>query len=190
MAMDFDTNALNVSLKAGASFQVQKSRTIMMVKEIMGMSPLVAQFMAEKGLNFILDNMEGKGVEELKSLINEWVQQYEQEKKQAQEAQQQNPAAMKAQMDMAKLQFEQQKAQAQMQLEMAKLQQEERKVMADLHLGKQAAGVQMVKAHTEQFAKKVDLELKHMDMKHKHIKEALETHHKIRQPHGHERAHH
>jgi hypothetical protein len=67
MPMDFDTNVLNVVLKAGASFQVQKSRTIMMVKEMMGMSPLFGQFMAEKGLNFILDNMDGKGIEELKA---------------------------------------------------------------------------------------------------------------------------
>jgi rhodanese-related sulfurtransferase len=189
MPMDFDTNALNVSLKAGASFQVQKSRTIMMVKEIMGMSPLVAQFMAEKGLNFILDNMEGKGVEELKSLINEWVQQYQQEKKQAQEAQQQNPAAMKAQTDAAKLQFEQQKAQAQFQIDMAKLQQAEQKVTADLQLGQQSSSVQVLKAMTERFAKQVDYSLKHKDMGHKHIKEALETHHKIRQSHGKHRAH-
>ena len=47
LPMDFDTNSLNVSLKAGASFQVQKSRTIMMVKEMMGMSPLFAQFIAK-----------------------------------------------------------------------------------------------------------------------------------------------
>ena len=190
MPMDFDTNALNVVLKAGASFQVQKSRTIMMVKEMMGMSPLFAQFIAEKGLNFVLDNMEGKGVEQLKSLTDEWLQQYQQEKQQAMQAQQQNPAVMKAQTDMAKLQHEQQKAQTQFQLDMAKLQLDERKVLADLHLGQQSSQVQLVKAGTEQFAKKVDLELKHMDLKHKHIKEALETHHKIRQPHEHHRAHH
>lgn len=190
LQMDFDTNSLNVSLKAGASFQVQKSRTIMMVKEIMGMSPLVAQFMAEKGLNFILDNMEGKGVEELKSLINEWVQQYEQEKKQAQQAQQQNPAAMKAQVDMARLQHDQQKAQQQFQIDMARLQQDERKVVADLHLGQQSANVQLVKAMTEKFAKEVDLTLKHKDMGHRHVKEVIETHHKVRQPHGHTRSHH
>jgi hypothetical protein len=193
MPMDFDTNALNVSLKAGASFQVQKSRTIMMVKEIMGMSPLVAQFMAEKGLNFILDNMEGKGIEELKSLINEWVQQYEQEKKQAQQAQQQqaqqNPSAMKAQVDMARLQHDQQKAQQQFQIDMARLKQDERKVTADLHLGQQSANVQLVKAMTEKFAKEVDLTLKHKDMGHRHVKEVIETHHRVRSPRGYQQHH-
>ena len=183
MPMEFDTNVLNVVVKAGASFQVQKSRTIMMVKEMMGMSPLFAQFIAEKGLNFVLDNMDGKGIEELKALTNEWVQQYQQEKQQAQQAAQQNPAAMKMQLDSAKLQQQSQKNQMDFQLDMAKLQQDQQKVMADLHLGKESANVQLVKAMTERFSKKVDLELKHHDMKHRHMKEAIETHHKVRESH-------
>ena len=190
MPMDFDTNVLNVAVKAGASFQVQKSRTIMMVKEIMGMSPLFSQFMAEKGLNFILDNMEGKGIEELKALTGEWVQQYQQEKAQAQQAAQQNPAAMKAQIDMAKLQQQQQKSQMDFQIDMAKLQQDQQKMVADLHLGKESANVQLVKALTERFAKQVDLRIKHADMQHRHMKESIETHHKVRQSHDkHSRAH-
>lgn len=183
ISMDFDPNILNVSLKAGASFQVQKSRTIMMVKEIMGMSPLFAQFMAEKGLNFILDNMEGKGIEELKELTGEWVQQYQQEKAQAQQAAQQNPAAMKTQVDMAKMQQQQQKNQMDFQLDMAKLKQDQQKVIADLHLGKESANVQLVKALTERFAKQVDLELKGRDQHHRHLKESIETHHKVRESH-------
>jgi hypothetical protein len=168
MPMDFDTNALNVSLKAGASFQVQKSRTIMMVKEMMGMSPLFAQFIAEKGLNFVLDNMEGKGVEQLKSLTDEWLQQYQQEKQQAMQAQQQNPAMMKAQIDAQKLQQQGQANQQKLALDMAKLQADHQKVMADLHLGQQSADVQLIKAQTEHFAKEADLKLKHMDIAHKH----------------------
>ncbi len=183
MPMEFDTNVLNVAVKAGASFQVQKSRTIMMVKEIMGMSPLFAQFMAEKGLNFILDNMDGKGIEELKALTGEWVQQYQQEKAQAQQAAQQNPAAMKAQIDMAKMQQSQQKNQMDFQLDMARLQQDQQKVMADLHLGKESSNVQLVKALTERFAKHVDLEIKRTDMQHRHMKDAIEAHHKGTQSH-------
>lgn len=192
MPMDFDTNVLNVAIKAGASFQVQKSRTIMMIKEIMGMSPLFAQFMAEKGLNFILDNMDGKGIEELKTLTGEWVKQYQQEKAQAQEAASQNPAAMKMQLDSAKLQQQQQKHQMDFQLDMAKLQQDQQKVMADLHLGKESANVQLVKALTEQFAKKIDLQIKHADMRHKHAKETVELHHHMKKDHHdrHDRAAH
>ena len=180
LPMDYDPNILNVSLKAGASFQVQKSRTIMMVKEMMGMSPLFAQFIAEKGLNFVLDNLEGKGVEELKALTDEWLAEYQQQKQAAMQQQQQNPAAMKAQIDAAKLKQQETAQQQKFQLDMEKLQQDERKIMADLQLGKQSANVQLVKAMTERFAKTVDLELKKHDMRHKHFKEAIEVHHNIK----------
>lgn len=183
LPIDFDTNVLNVVIKAGASFQVQKSRTIMMVKEMMGMSPLFAQFIAEKGLNFVLDNMEGKGIEQLKALTDEWLQQYQQEKQQAMEAQQQNPAMMKAQIDAQKLQLQGAESQQKFAIDMAKLQQDERKVLADLRLGQQSANVQLVKAMTERFAKQVDLEMKHHDMRHRHGKETFEAHHKVAQ-HG------
>lgn len=181
--MDYDPNVLNVSLKAGASFQVQKSRTIMMVKEMMGMSPLFGQFMAEKGLPFILDNMEGKGIDELKALTKEWVQQYQQEKAQAQQmAQQQaqqNPAAMRTEIDKAKLQQQQQKDQQTFAVDMAKLQHDQNKLEADLKISKESSNIQLVKALTEQFSKKVELQLQHRDMKHRHIKEIFETHHKL-----------
>jgi hypothetical protein len=180
LPMDFDTNSLNVTLKAGASFQVQKSRTIMMVKEMMGMSPLFAQFIAEKGLNFVLDNLEGKGVEQLKALTDEWLQEYQKEKQAAQQAAQQNPAAMKAQVDMQKMQMQNQQSQQKMQLEMAKLQQEEKKLEVNLKLGEQSSTVQLVKAQTEHFAKQVDLKIKGHDMRHRHVKEALEFHHKLK----------
>jgi hypothetical protein len=184
LPMDFDTNSLNVVVKAGASFQVQKSRTIMMVKEMMGMSPLFAQFIAEKGLNFVLDNMEGKGIEQLKSLTDEWLQEYQQQKEAAMQAQQQNPQMMKVQLDGQKLQQQQMATQQKFQIDMAKLEQDERKVLADLQLGHQSANVQLVKAMTERFAKQVDLEIKRKDMGHRHMKEAIETHHRVKEGHG------
>lgn len=185
LPMDFDTNALNVVVKAGASFQVQKSRTIAMVKEIMGMSPLFSQFVAEKGLNFVLDNMDGKGIEQLKELTDEWVNEYEQQKQQAMQMQQQesmqNPVAMKNQVEMAKLQYDAQKDEKQFEVDMKKLELEERKIIADLHMSRESTDVQRLKANAEVFAKKVDLEIKDKDMRHRHMKEALETHHKISQ---------
>lgn len=187
MSMQFDANVLNVAIKAGASFQVQKSRTIMMIKEIMGMSPLFSQFMAEKGLNFILDNMDGKGIEELKSMTSEWVQQYQQEKQQAMQAQQQDPNAMRVQVEMAKLEEQKTKNKIDYELGMAKIQAEHEKMQADLILGKESANVQLVKALTERFAKQVDLKLKHRDMEHRHVKESIEMHHKVKESHGEQR---
>ena len=173
LPIDYDPNLLNVSLKAGASFQVQKSRTIMMVKEMMGMSPLFSQFIAEKGLNFVLDNLEGKGIEQLKQLTDEWLKEYQQQKQAAMQKEQENPAMMRMQLDAQKLQQNSM-------LSMQKMQQQEREMAAKLQMAQQASDVQMVKALTEQFAKKTDLKIKTIDIAHKHAKDIAKHHHEIR----------
>lgn len=170
--MFYDANALNVIVKAGASFQVQKSRTIMMTKEIMGMSPLFAQFMAEKGLPFILDNMEGKGIEQLKKMVDGWLQELQQQKQMAMQQQQQqmqnNPMMMKVQNDRAKLQLDAEKHQSRLAVDMAKLKQDEMKIMADLQQSHESSVIQTLKSNTERFAKLIDLEIKNRDMTHRH----------------------
>lgn len=133
---DYESNALKVSIKAGASFQVQKSRTLQMVKEMMGMSPLFAQFIAEKGLRFVLDNMEGKGIEQLKDMVDSWLQQMQQQQQQAMMQQQQemqnNPAVMKQQLEMQKIQMEREKMQLTHQIDLLKLEVEHNKLDADI----------------------------------------------------------
>jgi Phage P22-like portal protein len=170
--MFYDANALNVIVKAGASFQVQKSRTIMMTKEIMGMSPLFAQFMAEKGLPFILDNMEGKGIEQLKKMVDGWLQELQQQKQMAmqqqQEQMQNNPMMMKVQNDRAKIQLDAEKHQSKLAVDMAKLKQDEMKIMADLQQSHESSMIQTLKSNTERFAKLIDLEIKNRDMAHRH----------------------
>ena len=170
--LDYDANEFNVTLKAGASFQVQKSRTLQMVKEICSMSPLMAQFMAEKGLNFILDNMEGRGIEQLKQLVEGWMKEMQQQKQMAMQMQQQemqnNPAVMKAQTDAKKLQLEQSKQQMEFQTDMAKLQQDQQKLMSDVKMSQDESQVRLIEAETERFSKSIELAIAHADMEHKH----------------------
>lgn len=179
---DFDTNALNVVVKASASFQVQKSRTIMMIKEMMGMSPQFSQFIADKGLNFVLDNMEGRGIEQLKSMVDEWQKEQEKIKQHAMQMQQQemqnNPAMLKMQVETQKIQQDAEKAKAQHMVDMEKIAVEREKIMADKEISEQQAAVQLVKAQTERIVHNADKELKHHDMSHRHLKEAIDMHHR------------
>ncbi len=199
LEMDYDANEFNVILKAGASFQVQKARTIQMVKEISSMSPLIAQFMAEKGINFILDNMEGRGIEQLKQMVDQWLQEMQQQKQMAMQAQQaemqNNPAVIKAKTDAAKLQLEAAKSDKQFQVDMAKMEQDQQKLMADVKMSQDESQVRLIEAETERFAKSIELAiahedmqhrqkhdgisaaLEHKDMKHRHSKETAEFHH-------------
>lgn len=179
--IEYDANQLNVVLKAGASFQVQKARTINMLKEVMQLSPITAQFIGEKGIPFILDNMEGKGIEQLKELTSQWTQEYEQQKQQAQQAQQaqqmQDPAMMKIKIEMEKLQHEKEKDEAQFVIDMMKIKFEEKKLKADMHMEEQRASVQLVKARTEQRVHELDADVKRHDQAHNHLKEAIHLGH-------------
>lgn len=181
LPFDFDTNVLNVVVKASASFQVQKSRTIMMVKEMMGMSQEFASFIASKGLNFVLDNMEGRGIEQLKQMVDGWQKEQEQMKQQAMQMQQQemqnNPAQMRAQVDMQKLQQQAQKDKGQHMIDMAKLQLEREKLEIEREASERDAHVQLVKAQTEREVHHVESSMKHHNMTHQHLKEAIDLHH-------------
>lgn len=181
---DYAENALNVCVKAGASFQVQKSRTIMMVKEMMGMSPLFAQFIAEKGLNFVLDNMEGKGIDQLKEMVSGWLQEMQQQKQMAMQQQQQemqgnqqNAAMVRAQVDMQKLQLDKEKMMLEHKIDMLKLEVEHNKIDADLSMSHRKDQMELKKAQLDHHDKMMDKHLDHKDMEHRHVKEALETHH-------------
>jgi len=184
--MFYDANALNVIVKAGASFQVQKSRTIMMIKEMMGMSPLFAQFIAEKGLNFVLDNMEGRGIDQLKKMVDGWLQEMKQQKQIAMQQQQQeaqnNPATIRNQLAQQKMQIDSQHNQQEYMIDLAKLQQEDKKMDNELKLAHNDTMIEIIKANAEKFSDQAHLRLEHRDMAHRHLKEAIELHANLSRP--------
>ncbi len=175
----YDSNALNVIVTAGASFQVQKSRTIMMVKEMMGMSPLFAEFINEKGLNFVLDNMEGKGIDQLKKMVDEWLEELQQRKQMAMQQQQQemqnNPNVIKNQMNMQKMIMDNERHNKQFQVDIAKLMSEQEKTALNLEKERERNAVQLEKAATERAVHGAELALKREDQRHRHAKEKHEV---------------
>jgi hypothetical protein len=170
---DYGEDVLNVCIKAGASFQVQKSRTIMMVKEMMGMSPLFAQFIAEKGLDFVLDNMEGRGVEQLKEMVDGWLKEMQQQKQVAMQQQQaeaaQNPVAMRAQVETQKLNLEKEKMMLAHKIDMLKLELEHNKLDADINMSHRKDAMEIHKAELDHSARFTDTVIKAHDVVHKHL---------------------
>lgn len=180
--LEYEPNALNVSLVAGASFQVQKSRTIMMVKELMGMSPMFSQFISEKGINFILDNLEGKGIDQLKSMVGEWQQEMEQQKKMAMQQQQQemqnNPLVMKNKLTEQELALAKDRADKEFTVKLLELKQQQEKMMVEMRESFTNAETQRLKAHAEVTSRELEAELKHKDQRHRHAKDMVDIHHK------------
>lgn len=186
VSMFYDTNALNVKVEAGVSFQIQKSRALNQLIALQQASPLFAQFMNEKGLSVLLDNIEIRGIDQLKMMVEDWEKELAQQKQMAMQQQQQemqnNPAVIRNQLQMAKLQQDAVKNQQQFQIDMAKLRQDQQKALTDALIAKNNNMTQIIKAETERFAKTIDLKMKQEDMRHRHAKESIEVHHHINQP--------
>lgn len=191
--MFYDTNVLNVKVEAGVSFQIQKSRALQQLIALQQASPLFAQFMNDKGLGVLLDNIEIRGIDQLKLMVEEWQQELAQQKAIAQQQQQQemqnNPLVMRNEIEKGKLmqkmqetEMKSQMHQGQMMIDMEKLKQSQMKVLSDMIIAKDSTNTQRIKAEAERFAKQVDLALKHRDMHHRHGKEKVEVMHKISQP--------
>jgi len=189
-SMFYDTNVLNVKVEAGVSFQIQKSRALQQLIALQGVSDQFKAFMADKGLNVLLDNIEIRGIDQLKMLVEEWQQEQAKMKELAMQQQQQemqnNPAVMKAQVEMAKvqqsgqeLQVKAQMHQEQFKLDIERLKQDQLKILTDLSIAKDNSMTQRIKAEAERFSKQVELAMQKKDMQHRHFREAIETHNKV-----------
>jgi hypothetical protein len=180
--LNYQANALNVTVEAGVNFAIQKSRALQQIISLCQASPLFAQFINQMGLEVLLDNLEIRGIDQLKVLAQKFMQQLQQQ--QQQQMQQPNPAVMKMQLDQQKLQASQQQDQVENQLRAAEIAQTSRandidaaKVALQSHQAGSENAVQIAKAKAETYSKAVDIALKVGDQQHKHILETTEQAH-------------
>lgn len=96
--LDYLPNSLNVKVEAGVNFTVQKSRA---VEQMIGLSqamPLFAQFLNDKCIPQLLDNLDFQGVDQMKVLYEGWQKENEIKQQQQQQlAMQNNPMLLKKQ---------------------------------------------------------------------------------------------
>lgn len=189
--MDYPDNALQVNVEAGVNFTIQKTRALQQIIYMMQASPLFAQFMNTEGLPILLDNLEIRGIDQLKLLADGFVKKMQMMQAKAQ--QQPNPQVMKQQLEQAKFQHQIQQDQAENQFRTSEIINDANANTNDrlkIMLEQQQAGindaVQMTKAKAETYSKAVDLALKADDQHHRqtlathdqlhrHTKEALEV---------------
>jgi hypothetical protein len=177
--LNYAENALNVRVEAGVSFSVQKSRALQQMIALMQASPLFAQFVNTVGLEELLDNLEIKGIDQLKQKVGMFLQQMQQQQQQMQQMQQQamqnNPQMMRAQMEKAKIMMNAQQNQVDNQLKASdlalqeqKLENERLKMLAEIQNGERESLVQMDKHQTEKARMAVDMAMDVTDMHHRH----------------------
>jgi len=106
--MNYDPNTLQVKVETGVNFAMQKEMALQTVIAMSQANKGFADFFNEEGLPTLLDNIEMRGIDELKEKANEWMAQQKAMKQQASQMQQMQMQsdAKKQAMEMAKLQKE------------------------------------------------------------------------------------
>lgn len=155
IAMDFDPNNLNVQVEMGVNSSMQKQIALDTIVSLMQASSLFSEFINTDGLEVLLENVDIRGVEELKALAKEFM-----ERKRAEQdmlmQQQQNEVSdteklIEAQtnIEMAKVQQRQQEADTKVQVEMLKTEQKERENQAKLDIEAAKVSIEEQKAYAD-----------------------------------------
>lgn len=183
-SLKYNNNALHVIVKAGVNFAVQQQKAFNTIITLMKSSKQFDNFINTKGLNFLLDNVDCRGIEKIKKETDEWMKQQEQIQKKAQN--QPNPLQLKAQAEMMKIQGQMKKQhddmkihEDEMQLKHMELDVDKMEILADLEKQEEENYRADEKLKTERIMHASDHALSRVDTVHRHRlerdKHALES---------------
>lgn len=110
--LDYNSSMMEVNVEAGVNFEIQKQMALSQITKLMQASPTFASLINQHGLGVLLDNLDIRGVEELKLMAEQFMQEQQQAQQQAQQmAMQTNPVILDYQARMAAIQQKAQEAQ-------------------------------------------------------------------------------
>lgn len=181
----YKENDLRVKVEAGVNFQIQKSRSVERMIALAQAIPSFAQFLNSQCMDIVLDNMEFRGIDEMKNRYEQYQQQMKQNPPPP------DPNMIKAQLEQQKVQNQVQQSQvdnqlraAQLQLDKQKADNDRIKLMAELQESHNNNIVQLEKAQTEKVTHAIDAASKITDMHHRHHKDIAEFAHKVVSEHN------
>lgn len=183
--LKYDPNALNVEVKAGINFSIQKTKNLQQLSLLMQNSPMMAQFFGgtEEGLKFILDNLDVSNLEQLKEAVDKFIPEFQ--KQQAQSGQT-NPQMMRLQLEQQRMQQQGEQDQRKNQIDLANVSVQNkdadtRRLSALSKIGQAETDQEMRQnaIDAENARTQVEAAIKVADMGHRHNKEKIELGHKI-----------
>jgi hypothetical protein len=194
VSLDYDSNALNVKVEAGANFAIQKNKALSQLVSLAQSMPIFGEFLNTVGLVQVVDNLEIRGSDELKLLAKQFMAQKQQQQKQAQQmAQQQaqnNPIMIKAQNERMKIMQDGQQNQMANQLKVAELslqqtaeETDRMKVLADMQANERDGIIELDKHQTEKTRAAVDLAIHAADVNHAQIHKTVQLAHNMNMDH-------
>lgn len=125
MKFDYDVSALEVTIEPGVNYEVQKQIALKTITALMNVSESFKAFIEQNGLEVLLDNIDIRGIDKLRYLVQQWMDQQKQmaEKAQAEKANAPTPesiAMAEVQVEGEKVQVEREGNQLKAQIELAK----------------------------------------------------------------------
>ncbi|HJY22906.1 MAG TPA: hypothetical protein VJ279_08485 [Hanamia sp.] len=125
MKFDYDVSALEVTIEPGVNYEVQKQIALKTITALMGVSESFKEFMNQNGLEVLLDNIDIRGIEKLRYMVQEWM---DKQKELADQAAQKNAnmptpeqiAGQQVQVEASKVEMQREGNQLKAQVEMAK----------------------------------------------------------------------
>lgn len=161
ISMKFNSAAMNVTIEAGANFEVQKNQSLQMMTMLAQSFPAFNQLINSAGLTVLLDNLSFRGVDQLADMAKEMMKQAEQQKNQPKPP---DPNTLKA-MD---IQMRGQHNQAMQQIDMINAQNDQAKTQSDLQIAQIEAHTDLVRAATEREVETAKLHLDATKIAHDH----------------------
>jgi hypothetical protein len=125
LKLDYEERALKVNIEPGVNFRIQKNRAVEQIIALMKSSEeLSAFFNSPGGMKILAKNLEIHGADNLEEAIEEFMQhqqeQQQQQMQMQQQMQQSDPAFIRAQAELQKVQLEKERDALQGQLDIAK----------------------------------------------------------------------
>jgi len=147
VSIEYDPSMLQIKVEASVNTAVEKQASLELIARMSAASEVFGQFINTKGLPVILDNLEIRGIDQLKALSEEFLE----EQAQAAEAQSQEPTPVEVEAQVL-LQIEQMKN------EMKQMQLEGQMAIksAELAIQEQKTEIEMLKALAEIESKEVN----------------------------------
>lgn len=174
----------------GVSFNVQQTRALQQIIALMNSSPMFAQFINESGLDIALDNVEIRNIETLRERSEQWMQEQQQMKAQAQQQPNMEQQAIQVAAQQVQAEHEvgmtrvQQQAAAEQAKTMIKIQELELqskkleidliKIMSDNKINAAKLGIDQQKADDQRMSTLIDANIKESEHKHDVINKHLD----------------
>lgn len=114
--MNYDPNSLQIKVETGVNFSMQKEIALQTIISLCQASPGFAQFFNDEGLPVLLDNLDIRGIDQLKEKANGWMERQKQ-MQDAQSQQQQQQLQQQAQEQAMNMQLLQKQVQSPSQTE-------------------------------------------------------------------------